>query len=185
MYYNYHMRKYHGLPPEDTLFFNPKRLAVLRQAVGDLSWLLQCGYSTKAALTLVGNHFQLVERERLAIVHTAGDGAVRNTPLVFGALRGKTLCIDGSTCLSPSKRRWAAALSLSGRMSATATSPISTALMPCGPRLKRLLPWPQKRSKRPGSPERSGSSTAPFPTAGGWPPSSTAPRAVSPSRWRQ
>ncbi|WP_345972891.1 DUF434 domain-containing protein [Sulfurimonas diazotrophicus] len=93
------MRKHRGLAPEDTLFFDPKRLAVLRQAVGDLSWLLQRGYSTKAALVLVGNHFQLVERERLAIVHTAGDGAPRRTPLAFEELRGKALCIDGFNLL--------------------------------------------------------------------------------------
>ncbi|WP_416768708.1 DUF434 domain-containing protein [Sulfurimonas sp. ST-25] len=93
------MRKHRGLAPEDTLFFDPKRLAVLRQAVGDLSWLLQRGYSTKAALVLVGNHFQLVERERLAIVHTAGDGAPRHSPLAFETLRGKALCIDGFNLL--------------------------------------------------------------------------------------
>lgn len=93
------MRKHRGPAPEDTLFFDPARLDVLRQAVCDLSWLLQRGYSVTAALKLVGNHFQLIERERLAIIHAAGDGGPRSAPVAFEALQGRNLCIDGFNLL--------------------------------------------------------------------------------------
>jgi hypothetical protein len=93
------MRKHRGPAPEDTLFFDPVRLGVLRKAVCDLSWLLKRGYRVTAALKLVGNHYQLTERERLAILHAAGNGEPHCAPTDFEALQGKTLCIDGFNLL--------------------------------------------------------------------------------------
>jgi len=93
------MRKHRGRAPEDTLFFDEARLARLRKAVCDLGWLLRRRYSAKAAVELVGNHYQLSGRERLAIIHAASDGAERGTPLSFGALTGAELCIDGFNLL--------------------------------------------------------------------------------------
>ena len=61
------MRKHRGPAPEDVLFHEPGRMARLRQAVSDLSWLLHRGYSAKAASELVGNRYQLRARERLAL----------------------------------------------------------------------------------------------------------------------
>jgi len=89
------MRKHRGTAPEDALFFDPERVAWLRKAVGDLGWLLQRGYSPKASLELVGNRYRLTARERLAIVHAAGDGAPRAAQSTFESLRGQHLCIDG------------------------------------------------------------------------------------------
>ena len=93
------MRKHRGPAPEDALFFDPARLAVLRQAVCDLSWLLRKHYSPNASLKLVGNRYQLTERERLAVIHAAGDGGARSAPVAFEALKGKSLCIDGFNLL--------------------------------------------------------------------------------------
>lgn len=93
------MRKHRGLAPEDTVFFDPGRRRLLRRAVSELSWLLQRGYAPKASLELVGNHYQLSERERMALVHTASSRQERRAPLSFNALRGRELCIDGFNLL--------------------------------------------------------------------------------------
>ncbi len=43
----------------------------LRAACSDLSWLLERGYSHKAALKLVGDRYSLTERQRLALARVA------------------------------------------------------------------------------------------------------------------
>lgn len=93
------MRKHRGPAPEDSLFFDEARCSILREAVCDLEWLLQRGYRHSAALELVGNRFQLTARERLAVIHTAGDGQPHGTAVPFEALRGHSLCIDGFNLL--------------------------------------------------------------------------------------
>jgi len=93
------MRKHRGLAPEDHSFFDPQRVALLQKAVCDLSWLLSRGYPSKASLKLVGNHYQLTERERLAITHAANDGSPRRSPASVDSLGGKSLCIDGFNLL--------------------------------------------------------------------------------------
>jgi hypothetical protein len=93
------MRKHRGLAPEDNVFFDANRLERLREAVCDLSWLLTRSYKASAAVSLVGNHFQLNARERLAIVHAASDGTVRHPPETFAALEGKKVCVDGFNVL--------------------------------------------------------------------------------------
>jgi len=93
------MRKHRGPAPEDARFFDAERVAILRTAVTDLSWLLTRRYSPKAAVELVGNRYQLTDRERLAVVHAAGDGTPRRAPVPFEELKGRTLCIDGFNLL--------------------------------------------------------------------------------------
>jgi len=93
------MRDGRGMAPGDTVFFDAQRQEIQREAVSHLSWLLQRNYSPKAALELVGNHFQLSLRERLAIVHAAGDNAPRGAQATFDMLRGSRLCIDGFNLL--------------------------------------------------------------------------------------
>jgi len=87
------------MAPGDAVFFDAQHLEILRLAVSHLSWLLQRRYSPKAALELVGNHFQLSLRERLAIVHAATDNVPRGTQATFDMLRGSRLCIDGFNLL--------------------------------------------------------------------------------------
>ncbi|WP_456485757.1 DUF434 domain-containing protein [Hydrogenimonas sp.] len=93
------MRKSRGLAPEDSRFFDKENLARLKEAVADLSWLLQRGYSQKAATELVGNRYQLTQRERHALIHAAWKHKSRNLPLAPEALEGRKLCIDGFNLL--------------------------------------------------------------------------------------
>ncbi|WP_353662560.1 DUF434 domain-containing protein [Hydrogenimonas sp. SS33] len=93
------MRKHRGLAPEDRTFFDQERIGRLRQAVEDLSCLLQRGYAQKAATELVGNRYQLTARERHALLHAAWSGHSRKAPLPPEALRGRRLCIDGFNLL--------------------------------------------------------------------------------------
>ncbi len=87
------------MAPEDKIFLDPKRQAILKKAVCDLSCLLQRGYKVSPSMTFVGNHYQLIERERLAIAHVASDGESRGEPLSFKELSGRHLCIDGFNLL--------------------------------------------------------------------------------------
>ena len=93
------MRKHRGLAPEDQSFFDPARVALMQKAVCDLSWLLQRRYPSKASVILVGNHYQLTERERLAVIHAASDGKPRNRPETIESVQGRSLCIDGFNLL--------------------------------------------------------------------------------------
>ena len=93
------MRRHRGMAPQDKIFLDPQRQAILKKAVCDLSCLLRRGYKVSPAMTFVGNHYQLLERERLAIAHVASDDQSRGQPLSFEALEGKHLCIDGFNLL--------------------------------------------------------------------------------------
>lgn len=62
-------RKHRGPNPQDQeLFADSKQLALLKEAAQDYSWLLERGYSVTASLKLVGDHFQLKKRQRLALM---------------------------------------------------------------------------------------------------------------------
>ncbi len=93
------MRKHRGLAPEDRIFEDPVHLMKLREAVADLSWLLRRGYSQKSATELVGNRYQLTQRERHALIHAAWGGHKRHPPLGTDAVCGKKICIDGFNLL--------------------------------------------------------------------------------------
>ena len=64
-------RRHRGAHPEDARLFEAARLASLRVAVSELSWLLSRGYQTKSALKLVGDRHNLRERQRLAVSRAA------------------------------------------------------------------------------------------------------------------
>ncbi len=87
------------MAPEDKIFLDPQRQRILKEAVCDLSCLLRRGYKVSPAMTFVGNHYQLIERERLAIAHVASDAQSRGEPLAFEALKDQHLCIDGFNLL--------------------------------------------------------------------------------------
>jgi len=75
----------------------------LRQAVADFSLLLTKGYADKSALKLVGDRFNLTQRQRLAVMRAAcSDQQLqgrleRQVPLE--ALAGQPLAIDGYNLL--------------------------------------------------------------------------------------
>jgi hypothetical protein len=64
-------RRHRGAHPEDARLFEAARLAALRVAVSELSWLLSRGYQTKSELKLVGDRHNLRERQRLAVSRAA------------------------------------------------------------------------------------------------------------------
>lgn len=92
-------RRHRGAHPEDARLFEATRLASLRVAVSELSWLLSRGYQTKSALKLVGDRHNLKERQRLAVSRAACPEerrARRRASRVGGAeVAGEGLIVDG------------------------------------------------------------------------------------------
>jgi len=76
----------------------------LREAVADYSWLLGRRYSTKSALELVGDRYQLAERHRLAVMRCACSGESlcgrRSHEVTEDGLRGQVLLLDGYNVLT-------------------------------------------------------------------------------------
>jgi hypothetical protein len=64
-------RRHRGAHPEDARLFEAARVGALRVAVAELSWLLSRGYQTKSSLKLVGDRYNLGERQRLAVSRAA------------------------------------------------------------------------------------------------------------------
>lgn len=88
-----------GAHPADQNLFAADQHAALRQAVADLSWLLTKGYAPAASLKLVGDHYNLRERQRLAVARAACSDQQRvrrqQSSLPFAALAGRELLLDG------------------------------------------------------------------------------------------
>ncbi|HEY7182812.1 MAG TPA: DUF434 domain-containing protein [Blastocatellia bacterium] len=94
-----HNRRHRGAHPADLKLFGPKNQGILRQAVHDLSWLLSRGYAATASLKLVGDHFALKERQRLAVARASCSDRQREsrerTRLPLESINGQELLIDG------------------------------------------------------------------------------------------
>lgn len=92
-------RKHRGPGPQDHIWFGEESHAVLRSAVLDLSWLLTRGYAEPSALKLVGDRYQLVERQRTAVLRSScSDTALadrRGRCVEPESLRGQSIRIDG------------------------------------------------------------------------------------------
>ena len=93
-------RQHRGPHPEDRILFGPSdRVHTLRQAAGDLAWLLGRHYAPTAALTLVGNRYQLHARQRQALARAVAAPAVadvrRQRQVLAAALAGQALDVDG------------------------------------------------------------------------------------------
>lgn len=59
-----------GYVPEDERNFSPSAMMVLRTASGHVEYLINEGYDLKQAVTFVGNHFLLSERQRLSVMRS-------------------------------------------------------------------------------------------------------------------
>jgi hypothetical protein len=92
-------RSHRGPDPRDGEAFGPSSLPALRAAVSDLSWLLSRGYAPVSALKLVGDHWGLTERQRMAVRRSACSDEARARRLArqvaTTALDGRDLWIDG------------------------------------------------------------------------------------------
>ena len=96
-------RKHRGPHPDDLRIFSGAKREDLRRAVVDYSLLLSRGYAEKSSLKLVGDHFALTERQRLAVMRSAcSDEQLarrRARELEVGQLAGRALEIDGYNLL--------------------------------------------------------------------------------------
>lgn len=96
-------RRHRGAHPQDKQLFAGSCLTSLRSAVTDASQLLTKGYAEKASLKLVGDHFNLTARQRLAVLRaSSSDQQIerrREHQVPAPDLAGKQLVIDGYNLL--------------------------------------------------------------------------------------
>ena len=87
--------------------------------MADLSWLLTREYAAKSALKLVGDHLQLHERQRTAVMRCAcGDASLRHrkrTEVVPADVRNLPLLIDGYNVLTSIEAALAGGVVIEGR----------------------------------------------------------------------
>ena len=108
-----------GPAPEDAELFAPRMLPRLREAVGDLCWLLDRGYALVSSAELVGNRYTLTARQRMAVnrsVCAEADQVRRHEHEVQpDALRGQELWLDGFNVLTVVEAALAGGVILRGR----------------------------------------------------------------------
>ena len=97
-------RAHRGPHPEDARLFDAAAVGCLREATGDLCWLLSRGYVTPSALKLVGDRHRLTARQRTAVARCAcseADLVRRGERRVdAGTLTGRPLWLDGYNVLT-------------------------------------------------------------------------------------
>jgi hypothetical protein len=97
-------RTHRGRHPEDGELFAPTTWPRLQSAVTDFSWLLNRGYAQPSATKIVGDRYELNERQRMAVVRSAcSDDALTARiakQVAPGALASQTLLIDGFNVLT-------------------------------------------------------------------------------------
>lgn len=112
-------RCHRGPHPEDVALFSPEAAAVLRQALGDLCWMLSRSYAGPSALKLVGDHYQLCARQRIAVARCAcseAEAARREAHRVgLAQLRGQPLDVDGYNVLTTVEAALAGGVVLAAR----------------------------------------------------------------------
>lgn len=83
----------------DQAIFSGEPLLRLRDAVYEFCWLLNRGYARHSVMQLVGDHHQLVKRQRLAISRAACSNISREsrktTCLQIEQIKDRQLVIDG------------------------------------------------------------------------------------------
>lgn len=88
-----------GFVPEDVRNFSPAALETMRKASRHILYLINEGYDLKSAAAFAGNHFQLSERQRTAIMRSIGksdrirDRLSKKIPLKD--LFGREVWVDG------------------------------------------------------------------------------------------
>src|SRR5206468_10760748 len=112
-------RSHRGPDPRDAEAFGPAAIGPLRQAVAELSWLLERGYATTSALKLVGDRYALTERQRAAVRRCAcSDSALsRRSRHRAGPdqTRGQVVELDGFNVLTTVEAALGGAVVLRGR----------------------------------------------------------------------
>jgi hypothetical protein len=92
-------RRHRGPHPSDGQLFSKGAVPVLEDAVRDLSWLRTRGYSDASAIKLVGDRYQLRQRQRVAVRRCACADASKRSRAArecsLGEVEGQRLLIDG------------------------------------------------------------------------------------------
>jgi hypothetical protein len=96
---NTHEQRHRNAHLGDKALFSGEPLLRLRKAVYDLCWLFNRGYARHSAIKLVGDHYQLLKRQRLAISRAACSDESRELRvakcLPIEAIKDRQLVIDG------------------------------------------------------------------------------------------
>jgi len=112
-------RKHRGAHPRDARLFAPGRLADLRSAVGDLSWLLSRGYAWPSSVKIVGDRYALTVRQRAAVERSACSDAALAGRLAKRVppemLAGAEVAIDGYNLLISVEAALSGGVILGGR----------------------------------------------------------------------
>lgn len=112
-------RTHRGPHPQDVESFKPSVWPELRRAVADMSWLLSRGYADKSVLKLVGDRFQLNQRQRMAVMRCAcSDFALsrrRQNEISRDYLTGQDLLVDGYNVLTTIEAALAGGVVITGR----------------------------------------------------------------------
>ena len=112
-------RKHRGPHPQDLDLFAQEHWPVLQRAVGHLSWLLSRGYARTSALKLVGDRFELTERQRTAVLRSScSDQALerrRSARVEPGQIAGRVLHLDGFNVLTTVEAALAGGVLILGR----------------------------------------------------------------------
>jgi len=112
-------RTHRGPHPNDAKLFCPANIADLRQALEDHSLLLTKGYAQKSSLKLVGDKFELTERQRLAIMRSACSDrqltSRKKKMLEPSRLKQENIVIDGYNLLITIEAAMASGVIFKGR----------------------------------------------------------------------
>ena len=86
-----------GFMPTDERDFSEKMIPKLRKAAEEVYFLLNRGYPVTSTTRFIGDHYQLSERQRLALARTVSpDESIRSRKSrEVTDIAGKTLYIDG------------------------------------------------------------------------------------------
>jgi hypothetical protein len=97
-------RAHRGPHPHDGQLFAPEAWLPLRNAVSDLSWLLERGYASVSALKIVGDRYALAQRQRIAVARCGCSDEARRrrdgSRIELGRLAAQVLWIDGYNLLT-------------------------------------------------------------------------------------
>jgi len=96
-------RTHRGPNPKDQYLFAPTKIPILAKAVEDFTMLLNKDYADKSALKLVGDHYNLTQRQRLAVMRVSCSARQHLSRLgrecPVSSLHGQSLVIDGYNLL--------------------------------------------------------------------------------------
>ena len=112
-------RTHRGPHPEDGELFAAAVRPVLREAAGDLCWLLSRGYAGESALKLVGDRYRLTARQRTAVARSSCSDAEaarrRRHEVTAQEMAGRPLWLDGYNVLTSVEAALAGGVILAAR----------------------------------------------------------------------